>query len=161
MTEESDENSIFSIAMRAVNGTQITDEHSINIDNVKLEEYVPLVTENLFNTIKNAKEIVSSKKFEKIVKEDREKLIAALNEAEKVYDDAVSENPSVAQEMVDLKPIVEFIFNYRFIFISIVFLVNNIYIFSAVYLNICMLSKVINYYFRHFALYFFYHRTFC
>ena len=160
MTEESDENSIFSIAMRAVNGTQITDEHSINIDNVKLEEYVPLVTENLFNTIKNAKEIVSSKKFEKIVKEDREKLIAALNEAEKVYDDAVSENPSVAQEMVDLKPIVEFIFNYRFIFISIVFLVNNIYIFSAVYLNICMLSKVINYYFRHFALYFFYHRTF-
>ena len=161
MTEESDENSIFSIAMGAVNGTQITDEHSINIDNVKLEEYVPLVTENLFNTIKNAKEIVSSKKFEKIVKEDREKLIAALNEAEKVYDDAVSENPSVAQEMVDLKPIVEFIFNYRFIFISIVFLVNNIYIFSAVYLNICMLSKVINYYFRHFALYFFYHRTFC
>ena len=160
MTEESDENSIFSIAMRAVNGTQITDEHSINIDNVKLEEYIPLVTENLFNTIKNAKEIVSSKKFEKIVKEDREKLIAALNEAEKVYDDAVSENPSVAQEMVDLKPIVEFIFNYRFIFISIVFLVNNIYIFSAVYLNICMLSKVINYYFRHFALYFFYHRTF-
>lgn len=160
MTEESDENSIFSIAMRAVNGTQITDEHSINIDNVKLEEYVPLVTENLFNTIKNAKEIVSSKKFEKIVKEDREKLIAALNEAEKVYDDAVSENPSVVQEMVDLKPIVEFIFNYRFIFISIVFLVNNIYIFSAVYLNICMLSKVINYYFRHFALYFFYHRTF-
>ena len=160
MTEESDENSIFSIAMGAVNGTQITDEHSINIDNVKLEEYVPLVTENLFNTIKNAKEIVSSKKFEKIVKEDREKLIAALNEAEKVYDDAVSENPSVAQEMVDLKPIVEFIFNYRFIFISIVFLVNNIYIFSAVYLNICMLSKVINYYFRHFALYFFYHRTF-
>ena len=160
MTEESDENSIFSIAMRAVNGTQITDEHSINIDNVKLEEYVPLVTENLFNTIKNAKEIVSSKKFEKIVKEDREKLIAALNEAEKVYDDAVSENPSVAQEMVDLKPIVEFIFNYRFIFISIVFLVNNIYIFSAVYLYICMLSKVINYYFRHFALYFFYHRTF-
>ena len=160
MTEESDENSIFSIAMGAVNGTQITDEHSINIDNVKLEEYVPLVTENLFNTIKNAKEIVSSKKFEKIVKEDREKLIAALNEAEKVYDDAVSENPSVVQEMVDLKPIVEFIFNYRFIFISIVFLVNNIYIFSAVYLNICMLSKVINYYFRHFALYFFYHRTF-
>ena len=160
MTEESDENSIFSIAMGAVNGTQITDEHSINIDNVKLEEYIPLVTENLFNTIKNAKEIVSSKKFEKIVKEDREKLIAALNEAEKVYDDAVSENPSVAQEMVDLKPIVEFIFNYRFIFISIVFLVNNIYIFSAVYLNICMLSKVINYYFRHFALYFFYHRTF-
>ena len=160
MTEESDENSIFSIAMRAVNGTQITDEHSINIDNVKLEEYVPLVTENLFNTIKNAKEIVSSKKFEKIVKEDREKLIAALNEAEKVYDDAVSENPSVVQEMVDLKPIVEFIFNYRFIFISIVFLVNNIYIFSAVYLNICMLYKVINYYFRHFALYFFYHRTF-
>ena len=160
MTEESDENSIFSIAMRAVNGTQITDEHSINIDNVKLEEYIPLVTENLFNTIKNAKEIVSSKKFEKIVKEDREKLIAALNEAEKVYDDAVSENPSVVQEMVDLKPIVEFIFNYRFIFISIVFLVNNIYIFSAVYLNICMLSKVINYYFRHFALYFFYHRTF-
>ena len=160
MTEESDENSIFSIAMRAVNGTQITDEHSINIDNVKLEEYVSLVTENLFNTIKNAKEIVSSKKFEKIVKEDREKLIAALNEAEKVYDDAVSENPSVVQEMVDLKPIVEFIFNYRFIFISIVFLVNNIYIFSAVYLNICMLSKVINYYFRHFALYFFYHRTF-
>ena len=160
MTEESDENSIFSIAMGAVNGTQITDEHSINIDNVKLEEYVSLVTENLFNTIKNAKEIVSSKKFEKIVKEDREKLIAALNEAEKVYDDAVSENPSVAQEMVDLKPIVEFIFNYRFIFISIVFLVNNIYIFSAVYLNICMLSKVINYYFRHFALYFFYHRTF-
>ena len=140
MTEESDENSIFSIAMGAVNGTQITDEHSINIDNVKLEEYVSLVTENLFNTIKNAKEIVSSKKFEKIVKEDREKLIAALNEAEKVYDDAVSENPSVAQEMVDLKPIVEFIFNYRFIFISIVFLVNNIYIFSAVYLNICMLS---------------------
>ena len=160
MTEESDENSIFSIAMGAVNGTQITDEHSINIDNVKLEEYVSLVTENLFNTIKNAKEIVSSKKFEKIVKEDREKLIAALNEAEKVYDDAVSENPSVVQEMVDLKPIVEFIFNYRFIFISIVFLVNNIYIFSAVYLNICMLSKVINYYFRHFALYFFYHRTF-
>lgn len=160
MTEESDENSIFSIAMGAVNGTQITDEHSINIDNVKLEEYVSLVTENLFNTIKNAKEIVSSKKFEKIVKEDREKLIAALNEAEKVYDDAVSENPSVAQEMVDLKPIVEFIFNYRFIFISIVFLVNNIYIFSAVYLYICMLSKVINYYFRHFALYFFYHRTF-
>lgn len=160
MTEESDENSIFSIAMGAVNGTQITDEHSINIDNVKLEEYIPLVTENLFNTIKNAKEIVSSKKFEKIVKEDREKLIAALNEAEKVYDDAVSENPSVVQEMVDLKPIVEFIFNYRFIFISIVFLVNNIYIFSAVYLNICMLSKVINYYFRHFALYFFYHRTF-
>lgn len=160
MTEESDENSIFSIAMGAVNGTQITDEHSINIDNVKLEEYIPLVTENLFNTIKNAKEIVSSKKFEKIVKEDREKLIAALNEAEKVYDDAVSENPSVAQEMVDLKPIVEFIFNYRFIFISIVFLVNNIYIFSAVYLYICMLSKVINYYFRHFALYFFYHRTF-
>ena len=44
----------------------------------------------------------------------------------------------------NLKPIVEFIFNYRFIFISIVFLVNNIYIFSAVYLNICMLSKVIN-----------------
>lgn len=160
MTEESDENSIFSIAMRAVNGTQITDEHSINIDNVKLEEYVPLVTENLFNTIKNAKEIVSSKKFEKIVKEDREKLIAALNEAEKVYENAVSENPSVVQEMVDLKPIVEFIFNYRFIFISIVFLVNNIYIFSAVYLYICMLSKVINYYFRHFALYFFYHRTF-
>lgn len=116
MTEESDENSIFSIAMGAVNGTQITDEHSINIDNVKLEEYIPLVTENLFNTIKNAKEIVSSKKFEKIVKEDREKLIAALNEAEKVYDDAVSENPSVAQEMVDLKPIVEFIFNYRFFY---------------------------------------------
>lgn len=160
MTEESDENSIFSIAMGAVNGTQITDEHSINIDNVKLEEYIPLVTENLFNTIKNAKVIVYSDEFDEIVEEDREKLIAALNEAEKVYDDAVSENPSVVQEMVDLKPIVEFIFNYRFIFISIVFLVNNIYIFSAVYLNICMLSKVINYYFRHFALYFFYHRTF-
>ena len=55
----------------------------------------------LFNTIKNAKVIVYSDEFDEIVEEDREKLIAALNEAEKVYDDAVSENPSVTQEMVD------------------------------------------------------------
>lgn len=101
MTEESDENSIFSIAMGAVNGTQITDEHSINIDNVKLEEYIPLVTENLFNTIKNAKVIVYSDEFDEIVEEDREKLIAALNEAEEVYENAVSENPTVTQEIID------------------------------------------------------------
>ena len=101
MTEESDENSIFSIAMGAVNGAQITDEHSINIDNVRLEEYSTLVTENLFNTIKKVKEIVYSDKFNQVVEEDREKLIYALNEAEEVYENAVSENPTVTQEIID------------------------------------------------------------
>ena len=40
MTEESDSNSIFSISMGAVNNTQITEEHSIYIDNVNLIEVV-------------------------------------------------------------------------------------------------------------------------
>ena len=42
MTEESDSNSIFSISMGAVNNTQITEEHSIYIDNVNLIEVVGL-----------------------------------------------------------------------------------------------------------------------
>lgn len=101
MTEESDENSIFSIAMGAVNGTQITDEHSINIDNVKLEEYIPLVTENLLQAIEEAKEIVNSDTFSTILEEDRRKLVSELEKAEEIYNSAIIESPSVTQEDID------------------------------------------------------------
>lgn len=101
MTEESDENSIFSIAMGAVNGTQITDEHSINIDNVKLEEYIPLVTENLLQAIEEAKEIVNSDTFSTILEEDRRKLVSELEKAKEIYNSAIIESPSVTQEDID------------------------------------------------------------
>lgn len=38
MTEETDEGSIFNIAMGAVGGTKITDKHTVYIDNIVLEE---------------------------------------------------------------------------------------------------------------------------
>ena len=46
MTEETDANSIFTISMGAVNGKQITDKHTVTIDNVKLEELVDIEEEN-------------------------------------------------------------------------------------------------------------------
>lgn len=102
MTEESDENSIFSIAMGAVNNIQITDEHSISIDNVKLEEYnVKLVTENLLKAIEKAKEIVNSDTFNTIVEEDRTKLVDELKKVEEIYNSAIIENPSVKQDDID------------------------------------------------------------
>ncbi|CAM2077442.1 MAG: Laminarinase [uncultured Clostridium sp.] len=102
MTEESDENAIFSIAMGAVNNIQITEEHSISIDNVKLEEYnVQLVTENLLQAIEEAKEIVNSDTFSTILEEDRRKLVSELEKAEEIYNSAIIESPSVTQEDID------------------------------------------------------------
>lgn len=103
MTENSDLNSIFSISMGAVNDTQISDKHSIYIDNVNLVEVndVELNVENLLDYILQAKKIINDDSFNDIVDSDRENLINSLNKAEKVYDDAISQTPSVTQDNID------------------------------------------------------------
>ncbi len=108
MTEESDENSIFTISMGAVNNIQITEEHSISIDNVKLEEYeeenenvIKLVTDGLLQAIEKAKEIVSSDTFNTILEEDRIKLVDTLKSSEEIYNNAIIEGTTVKQEEID------------------------------------------------------------
>lgn len=103
MTENSDLNSILSISMGAVNDIQINDKHSIYIDNVNLVEVNDIVlnVESLLDYILEAKKIINSDSFNDIVESDRENLINLLNKAEKIYDDAILQNPSVTQDNIN------------------------------------------------------------
>lgn len=106
MTENTDLNSIFSISMGAVNDVQITDKHSIYIDNVNLvevkdSELVELNVTELSNYIKQAKEIINSDSFSNIVDSDAKNLTDLLGDAEKIYKDAIAENFSITQENID------------------------------------------------------------
>ena len=103
MTENSDLNSIFSISMGAVNNIQINEAHSIYIDNINLVEVndIELNTKDLLDYILQARGIINSDGFDDIVESDRKNLINILDKAEKIYENAISEDPLVTQEEID------------------------------------------------------------
>lgn len=106
MDQDTDLHSILSISMGAVNGIQITDKHTVYIDNVKLEEVTDevadnVVTDALLETLEKVKELVNSEKFKTANKEDAENIMAILAMAEALYNDAVSGNATVTQKDID------------------------------------------------------------
>ena len=103
MTENSDLNSIFSMSMGAINNIQINEAHSIYIDNINLVEVIDIEvnTKDLLDYILKAKGIINSDSFNDVVESDAKNLINILDKAEKIYENAISENPLVTQEEID------------------------------------------------------------